>query len=88
MDALDILEMMDRLHQAAAERGREPQHWIIRQTDWREIGARFRAGLTLDFKGIGPADYKGIPIHFSKFAADEIVGLVDREGKKVEAKTR
>ena len=76
----DILATMDDLLVSVEEAGREPQHWLIRQSDWLEIGRRFRDGDVPDPSAIGAASYREVPVHYSDLEPPAVVGIVDRAG--------
>jgi hypothetical protein len=80
---MDILDAMDLLLASAAERGRKPRHWIIRQDDWDVIGEQFRAGNLPDPAAIGAITYKEVPVHFGNLNNRGDVGLMDWDGQEV-----
>lgn len=80
---MDALVHMDLLLVIAANQGREPQHWFMRETDWLAIGTRVRKNQVPDATKIGEQAYKDVPVHFMNFNAETIVVLIDRLGRQV-----
>lgn len=80
---MDALVHMDMLLVNAANQGREPQHWFMRENDWLAIEMRVRKNKVPDLANFGERAYKGVPVHFMNFNAETIVVLIDRLGRQV-----
>jgi hypothetical protein len=78
-----VIEHMDRLIMQAEDAGRVPLHFMVRQSDWIEIGKRFRANNLPDMAAIGRNTYRGVPIHMSALSDSQIAGLVDGAGNAI-----
>jgi hypothetical protein len=76
---MDIRQHLDALLAHAAELGRVPQRFVVREEDWGELASRYH--LDPDPKTEGVMQYCGVLVEFGQVSQRMIAALYDTNGE-------